>query len=133
MKPSCILSALHSVKQELKILYITPPLIPQAHSSNPRFTSPKGRTSQKGTKNQRQPISIYIYIYSLNFGNQRASVHAHSHLDRFIKVESPEGIIFLLQRTQSLQPPGLVPINLLLRLVAEGVVDVGVELSAGLA
>lgn len=60
-------------------------------------------------------------------------MHAHSHLDRFIKVESPEGIIFLLQRTQSLQPPGLVPINLLLRLVAEGVVDVGVELSAGLA
>ena len=132
MKLSCILSALHSVKQELKILYITPPLIPQAHSSNPRFTSTKGHTSQKGTKNNDSQ-SIYIYIYSLNFGNKRASVHAHSHLDRFIKVESPQGIIFLLQRTQSLQPPGLVPIDLLLRLVAEGVVDVGVELSAGLA
>ena len=39
----------------------------------------------------------------------------------------------LLQSTQSLQPPGLVPIDLLLRLVAEGVVDIGIELSAGLA
>ena len=56
-----------------------------------------------------------------------------SHLDRFVKVESPHGIVLLLQSAQPLQPPGFVPVDLLLRLVAEGVVDVRVEPSAGLA
>ena len=39
-------------------------------------------------------------------------------------------IIFLLERTQPLQPPWLVPINRLNRLVAKGIIDIGILLAA---
>lgn len=36
------------------------------------------------------------------------------------------GIVFSLERTQPLEPPRLVPINRLNRLVAKGIIDIGI-------
>lgn len=50
-----------------------------------------------------------------------------------VKPKPPPGIPLPLQHPQLLQPPRLPPVHLLRRLVAVRVVDVRIELSAGLA
>ena len=48
--------------------------------------------------------------------------------DRIVEIELPSRIPFLLQSSQSLYPPALVPIQLLQRFVSIGIIDIGVEL-----
>lgn len=54
-------------------------------------------------------------------------------MNRVIEPKPSVRIPFFLQSSQFLQPPRLVPVHLLHRLVAVCIINVGVELAIGLA